>query len=409
VANSHANDALIRQYQSELEERSAHAEGIMRSALDEARDLSDAEKATLTNLRGRIAVLQENIDQVESTTQLARQTADRMQQLDTAIRTARTTGTEQVEYRSAGAYMSDYISAQNGSKAARERLEMYERVAAHQKTSDNLGVVPDPIVGGLINFIDAARPLVSVIGTQPLTSGTWYRPRVTQHTTVDVQGSAGAAADEKSELDSQKMLITRLTGTAVTYGGYVNVSRQNIDFSSPGIMDIVINDLAAQYAIKTEEATAAEIESTGTSAIGYGATPEAADVAAALWQAAGAAYTAVKGQGRLILAVSPTALGTFGPLFAPVNPQNAQSSGFSAGNFSQGMLGSISGIQVVMSAGLTDGTAYLFSTAAIEVFEQRVGSLQATEPSVLGVQVAYAGYFAPLTIDDDAIIPLTAT
>jgi hypothetical protein len=43
------------------------------------------------------------------------------------------------------------------------------------------------------------------------------------------------------------------------------------------------------------------------------------------------------------------------------------------------------------------------------VFEQRVGSLQATEPSVLGVQVAYAGYFAPLTIDDDAIIPLTAT
>ena len=174
-------------------------------------------------------------------------------------------------------------------------------------------------------------------------------------------------------------------------------------------MDIVIGDLAAQYAIKTEAATAAEIESTATTAVGYGATPTAATVAGALWEAVALAYTAVKGQGRLILAVSPGALGTFGPLFSPVNPQNAQSAGFNAGSFGQGVLGSISGVQVVMSAGLTAGTAYLFSTAAVEVFEQRIGSLQVTEPSVLGVQVAYAGYFAPLTIDDDAIIPLTAT
>ena len=108
---------------------------------------------------------------------------------------------------------------------------MFESAAAHQKTSDKLGVFPDPIFGDFVNFIDAARPLVSVIGPQALTSGTWYRPRVTQHTVVDVQGTAGAAADEKTELDSQKMVISRLTGTAVTYGGYVNVSRQNIDFS----------------------------------------------------------------------------------------------------------------------------------------------------------------------------------
>jgi hypothetical protein len=38
-----------------------------------------------------------------------------------------------------------------------------------------------------------------------------------------------------------------------------------------------------------------------------------------------------------------------------------------------------------------------------------VGQLQAVEPSVLGVQVAYAGYFTPLTIDDGGIIELTAT
>ena len=62
-----------------------------------------------------------------------------------------------------------------------------------------------------------------------------------------------------------------------------------------------------------------------------------------------------------------------------------------------------------MSAGLASGKAFLLSTAAIEVYEQRIGTLQVTEPSVLGVQVAYAGYFTPLVIDQAAIIPLTAT
>ena len=85
-----------------------------------------------------------------------------------------------------------------------------------------------------------------------------------------------------------------------------------------------------------------------------------------------------------------------------MNPQNAQSAGFSAGDFGSGVIGSISGIPVIMSAGIVGaGTDYgvVFSTAAIEAYEQRIGSLQAVEPSVLGVQIAYAGYFTPLTVE----------
>jgi hypothetical protein len=171
----------------------------------------------------------------------------------------------------------------------------------------------------------------------------------------------------------------------------------------------VINDLASQYAIQTEAATAAAISATATTAVGYGASPTAATVSSAIWTAAATAYNVTKGQGRVVLVIAPDRLGTFGPLFAPVNPQNAQSEGFFAGNFAQGQMGSISGVPVYMSAGLASTKAYLLSTSAIEVFEQRIGTLQVTEPSVLGVQVAYAGYFTPLTIDATAIIPLTAT
>jgi hypothetical protein len=319
-----------------------------------------------------------------------------------------------MEYRSAGQWARDQYLSLLGSREPRSReatarLEIYERAAQHIKTSDVAGVIPDPIVGEVINFIDATRPLVSFIGTSPIPGATWHRPVVSQHTAVAVQGSAGAAADEKTELTSQKLTITDLDGTAVTLGGYVNVSRQTIDFG-PGL-DFVIDDLAAQYAILTETKTGDAIQATGTAAVGYGTAGNetALSVAQAIWEAVGTVYGVTKGVGRVFLAVAPGALGVFGPLFAPVNPQNAQSPGFSAADFSSGVMGTISGLPVVVSAGLASSEAFVLSTALIELFEQRVGTLQITEPSVLGTQVAYAGYFASLTINDDGIVPLTAT
>jgi hypothetical protein len=247
-----------------------------------------------------------------------------------------------------------------------------------------------------------------------MTSATFYRPKVTQHTAIAKQGAGGLAADEKTELTSQKMLITRLTATAVTYGGYVNVSRQNMDFSSPQAMDIVINDLAAQYAIATEAAFgAALIASANTvelAPVATGTNPSASEATNALWTAVANVYNAVKGQGRIALAVSPGKLGAWASLFAPVNPTNAQSTGFRVGDFGQGVIGQISGIPVIMSAGIAGAATdfgVVFSTAAIEAYEQRIGSLQAIEPSVLGVQVAYAGYFTPLVVETGGIQRIT--
>ena len=80
-----------------------------------------------------------------------------------------------------------------------------------------------------------------------------------------------------------------------------------------------------------------------------------------------------------------------------------------ANEVNAGLIGSISGIPTYMSPGLGTNKAFLLSTGAVEVYEQRVGTLQVTEPSVLGVQVAYAGYFTPLRLVDNGVIELTAT
>jgi HK97 family phage major capsid protein len=403
-----ALDTVVRKLEKELEERKSAYEAILGNAADKDREPNDSEKSTLGELTNRMEQINEQLTEYDRTESVIGQFTTRAKQLDQTISMRRHTP-EGVEYRSAGEWALDSYKASLGDREASERLEVFYRAAAHQKTADNLGVIPDPIVGDVINFIDAARPMVTAIGPQSLPSNTWHRPHVTQNTSVDVQGAAGAAGDEKAELVSQKMTITRITANAITYGGYVNVSRQNIDFSNGQVMDIIINDLAAQYAIQTEAAVGVELTASTTTAIGYGASPTAATIRAAIWEAAGDIYAVTKGQGRLVLALSPASLAVFGPLFTPIPLSVGPGEGLSAGDFSSGLVGSISGIPAVMSAGLTTTQAFLFSTAAIEVFEERVGTLQVTEPSVMGVQVAYAGYFTPLTIDDDAIIELTAT
>jgi HK97 family phage major capsid protein len=404
-------DAMIERLEKEIEERSSFIEGVIGGAQDTDRDLTDSEKELTGAARGRIEACEEQLNhlyEARSRTTAARQRAKDVHLEIDRLRNQVDNGP--VEYRSTGAYLVDYIAAQQGSRDAMERLEVFTRAAAHQKTSDNLGVIPDPVIGDVLNFIDAARPLVNALGPRDMPSATWYRPKVTARTLVGVQGSAGAAADEKAELSSQKMTIARLTGNAVTYGGYVNVSRQDIDFSSPQMMDVIVNDLAAQYAVQTEAALGVALIA-GTNAVelttASGGVPTALELTTALWTAVGNIYNATKGQGRVILAVQPAKLGAWGSLFAPVNPQNAQSSGFAAADFGQGLIGNVSGVPVYVSAGLVSAPATTFgtvlSTAAVEVYEQRVGALQATEPSVLGVQVAYAGYFTPMTVETGGV------
>lgn len=407
ASNATSSDEYIRRLEKELQEKESLVRGIYERANTGGRDVNDEEGNMVAECRGRMEVIKDQMEQAQEVNRIAYETRSKGRAVDQAIATMKgKPESGEVEYRSAGEYMIDMWNSAQGSQAAQDRLEVYMRSADHQKTSDTLGIIPDPIVGPVIDFIDAARPLVSTLGTLPLTNATFYRPVVTQHPTVGLQGTNGLAADEKSELDSQRMKIDRLTVNARTLGGYVNVSRQSIDFSSPSALDLVVNGLSQQYAIETEALTAAALNTTNTAAVSYGAVPTAATVASAIWDAAGSVYTAVKGMGRLVIAIAPDVLGDFGPLFNPVNPQNAQSAGFEAGRFAQGIMGNISGIPVLMSAGLGSGDAFLFSTAALECFEQRVGTLQVVEPSVFGLQVAYAGYFSTLVVNDDAIVPL---
>jgi len=397
---SGATDAMLARLTAELEEREAFQNGLVEAAQSANRDLNSQEMELYERAGARMVQLEGQLQPLREGARIAVESARRTSELANLFQGARGNGGGQptIEYRSAGAYIAEMYYAQLGDVESQQRLEIFHRAAAHQTTTDNPGLLPESIVGPVVNFVDESRPLVSAIGPVDLGEGSWSYARVTQHTQI------GAQSAEKAELPSRKMLITKTPITAPTLGGYVNVSRQDIRRSSPGILDMVISDLSGEYAIESELATGTAIDAAAVAGPTYPTTGyTAADVAKAIYGAAGQVYTATRGQGRVIVAVSPDMLGVVGPLFPPINPQNAFGQGFSAAGFQQGNVGQVSGLTVVMSAGLPASTIDVFSTAAVKVFEYKYGNLQVVEPSVWGVQVGYAGDFQCLVVEANGV------
>jgi len=390
---------MLVRYADEIQERQRFIDAMVEAAQGESRDLSEQELELVTRARDRITYCNEQMGPLEEANRIAADSADRMAALAKLIDREKDKPRD-VEYRSAGGYIIDRWRAGLGEREAIHRLDVYHRAAAHQTTPDNPGLLPEQIMGPVVNFVDQTRPLVTALGPRQLPSGSWSRPRVTQHTLVAEQTA------EKTELASQKMVIGKIPVEANTFGGYVNVSRQNVDWTQPAIMDLIVGDLAGQYAIVTEKAAADQLTAAATAGPTLPATPDGNTLSAAIWEAVGTVWAAMHGAGRVIIACSPDMLGQLGPMFPNVNPQNSFGTGFTAEQFSTGAQGTISGIGVVVSAGLATGTILVLSTAAAEIYEDRVGALQVVEPSVLGVQVAYAGYFTALTIEAGGIVAL---
>jgi HK97 family phage major capsid protein len=399
-----AQDEMLAGYQAELEEKTAFQGELAAGARAQNRDLNGEEAELYNRANSRMEQLVKLMAPLRESVRIATESRARMEELSTAYTAVRSGAAEcAVEYRSAGAYIADVYFAGIGSPESQQRIATYNRAAAHQVTSDNPGLLPVSIVEPVINLVDAARPIVSALGPTDLGTGSWAYARVTQHTLVAAQTA------EKAEMASRKMTISTTPITAPTLGGYVNVSKQNINRTSPQILDMVINDLATEYAIESEKACGAALIAGGTADGTIASGADGAAVSKVLWGAAAAAYNGMRGAGRLVLAVSPDMLALVGPLFAPVNPTNAQGSGFSAGSFGQGAMGAISGITVVMSAGLPAATILVVNTAAVRVFEMRYGAMQVNEPSVWGVQVGYAGDFQTVVIEPTGVQKVTAT
>ena len=281
--------------------------------------------------------------------------------------------------------------------------EWAEIRAADQNTDDSTGILPEPIVGPVYDGIAALRPICNAVGLRgmPGMGRTFNRPSITTHTSVGVQDP------ELEELSSQAMVVTPNTVTKQTVGGYVRLSEQDVDFTDPSALTLVVNDLARQYAIKTENIAASALVDAAGSSVEVGDWTDGAEVAAKVWEA----RTSIAASGYLPthLFASSDRVATLGALFAsgstPLFPNLNPSNAFGSLSVASAM-GMPFGLVLVESNQLDEGTMIVANPMGLELFEQQKGSIQVSDPSVLGLTVAFRGYFATLEIDDTKIVKL---
>ena len=382
---------MVQNLVEEREKAVALIAGLTDQAAEEGRDLSEQD---ITVIKGKQIRIGEIDGQLELLTRDVELADEAKQRIEALAGKGILSGKGPVEYRNAGDWLYDAILETRGDKQARERLQRYNRAVAHVKTSDFTGIVPDPILGPILDFIDARRPLVSAVGVTPIPNGpTFHRPVLN-----DAGLDTGVALQpaEKDELASVKFTIDRRDVAVKTYGGYVNVSRQDLDWGQ-NAMDIIVQQLAKRYARVTEKALVAVLEaSTATETYDASANTDPSAFQHAVYQAA-AAYYANTGELPSWIATDPTGWAHLGgladaakrpafPFLAPSNAAGTQAADSFAGN--------PIGLSLVVSYAVTAGHFIVGGSESVSAYEQRIGTLSVVEPSVLGVQVAYAGYFA---------------
>ena len=278
--------------------------------------------------------------------------------------------------------------------------------AANQTTADSPGLLPEPILGPVYDEMRYMRPVCEALGVRgmPLQSGkTFSRPYIQQPAVVGLQ------ADELDTLSSQAMIVASLPVTRQTVGGFVTLSEQDVDLTDPNAATLVLQSLADRYALYTETlACNAVIDSAGDS-IEITDWTDAAEVVAAVW----AARTAISQSNWLPTHIfaSPDRVATLGTLassggdllFPNLNPSNAL--GSLAVNSSNGQP---FGLTLVESASFTEGTLIVGNPRGTELYENRRGSVSVLVPEILGVTIAFRGYFSTLVIDESKSVALVS-
>jgi HK97 family phage major capsid protein len=390
----------------------------------EGRDLVEAERGILDGARSRIAELDAQIQPLAEFESLREAHADTVSQLPRpeAVAARRLDGPERTShYATPGAFLADYVRAhgygdgqRTRDEAAMARVQAAYQTRADQTTADTPGLLPVTVVGTVVSLIDANRPLISSLGGARALGGipgtVFNRPKVTVHTTVGVQ------AAEKTALSSQKMTVASVQFTKQTYGGYVDISRQDMDWSQPSAWDILVRDLAQVYAVQTETAVATAFSgaATGTKPPALPAVPVLADWSKGLYTAAMHSYQAAKMMpDRLWCSLDVwAALGSLVDTNRVVLPPDAAVGGDSADGFDIGgssladFRGDILGLPRIVVPNFPLKTCIVGPSSLYEVYEETIGLLSVIEPSILGVQVAYGGYLAAGSMAQPGFVPL---
>lgn len=273
-------------------------------------------------------------------------------------------------------------------------------------TTDTPGILPLPIVQPVYNNFRGIRPVVDAIGTKAMPGGgkIFIRPEVTTHTSMAAQSAENAA------LQSGTFVVYNNQVTKNTYGGYVNLSMQDLEWSDPAVLSLILDDMGRIYANQTDDVAADALLSGCTQSAVLTDPTSPAEWVSDIFAAASTILTNSNGNLPTHLFLSPNMWAYLGqlvdtagrPLFPQVGPMNA------FGTVQAGATDAVAfGLRVVVDRNFAADTVIVGDSSGFEIFEQQKGALSLESPSTLSRTLSFHGYFSTLMIDSTKFVKLT--
>ena len=300
---------------------------------------------------------------------------------------------------------SEFLAAsiQGGSVLA-EMNARIQAAAPNITTADTPGLLPEVLTTNVYDGLNPIRPFVSAIGAKamPQSGATFRRPVITVRPTVTQQPTG-----QLNALDPSTVTVANNNVNKLTFGTYVTMSEQDLDWTDPASINIVLDQLAIAYGQATDnyavDTCVAGISQTAT----VGAST-AENWITAIYNAA-QQISASSNYLPTHMVVGPATWAALGSLVddnkRPVFPfvgapglagQNAMGTS-SATSWNGNPLG------LVLVVDKNCGTPFIGHAAGpaagFEFYEQQKGAISVDVPSTLGRTIAYRGYAAAFMAD----------
>ena len=265
-------------------------------------------------------------------------------------------------------------------------------------TTDTPGLLPVPVLGPLVQDLNFLRPVVDAVGARAYPdngqSKTFIRPTITTHTSVASQSELGSAS-------ATTMVIASNSISKTTLAGQVTLSVQDIDFTSPAAMQLILNDLMGEYMIASDNLAADNLLTAATSSGVWDGT--VADLLKSVYDSA-VDISSNRNWTPTHMFVSPDVWGQLGQLAdttgRPVFPfigagltgQNAL-----GGGQASSWNGNPLGLQLVVDSNFAAKTMIITRVGqgagdAYEFYESIRGLMSVEQPAVLGRNMSFHGY-----------------
>jgi len=305
----------------------------------------------------------------------------------------------------------------NVAAAARDyvasKQSAFQFAAGDVLTTDTPGLLPVPVLGPVFaNLNQQIRPVIAAVGARAYPDDanqkTFIRPTWTTHTSVATQSTELLAVSATTPVIASNVI------SKTTLAGQVTLSIQDVDFTSPGSMDIIINDLMGQYMQASDNLAADGLVAGGDQTAAGTWTVTANDPSSLISAMYAAAFEILTATNFLPdhIFVSPDVWRKLGaqldadkrPVFPYVGASGLMGvNGLGTADITVANTFNPFGLNLVADRNFANNTLIVARGAAIEYYESIRGLLTRDEPSTLGKVMSYHGYASLFVADSNQV------